>query len=91
MLRPFGTITDAFEVPSRGCTVVVLDSDIVPGVSLHIGDAVAVVSEGDDPIRTTVNGLELGHRPGTGLIGVLLGPEVNKRAVRPGSSLMKEC
>jgi len=88
MLRHFGSISEAFELPDRGC--IVHDSDIAPGIELHIGDEVAVLSGDADPIRTRVKGLELGHQTRVGVIGVLLGPEVRKNDVKPGASLAKE-
>jgi hypothetical protein len=79
-----------FDVSGRGCFVLILDGEIASDIVLRIGDEAAVVSEGSDPIRTRVKGLEAGHRPGSGFVGVLLGPEVTASDVRPGSSLMKE-
>jgi len=90
MLQPFGLIADVFDFAGHGCTVLVLDGDIAPDVKLHIGDEVAVVSEGCDPVRTIIKGIQLGHRPGSGFVGIVLGPEVKRTDLRASSLLMKE-
>ena len=87
MLRRFGLITDVFELTGRGCVVLVADRDMEPDVKLLIGDQVVIVTEGRAALRTEVRGIELGHRPGTGLVGVLLGSEVRKDDVSPGATL----
>jgi hypothetical protein len=88
--RLLGQISDVFEIVNRGCIVLISDSNIGPDVTLHIGDEVAIVSDGRDVLKTSVKGIELGSRLTTGFAAILLGPEASKSAIGLGSLLMKE-
>jgi len=90
MPQRVGPITDTFELTGRGCIVLVPVDEMEKDAVVLIGDAVTIVADGAAPIRTKVVGVELGHRPGNGLLGVLLGPGVRKADIAPGSLLVKD-
>ncbi len=84
-----GLIDDVFQITGRGCVVTIKLEHFSPDVVLQVGDAVLLRTPDGSEIETVMRGAEMGLRAKAQAVGLLLGPDITKEMVPPGTEIWK--